>query len=179
MVAEGRFRETCGTASRYFPLSCRPCASGGKTLPGWPRISPSARLPASAGPGPAQSARLELLASYSWPGNVRELAAVIDRAAILGEGRTLEVAKALGWPRSSRYQPPIPKKRNPSPSRRPPASSRLMPPCDGTSNRPGALQRTRRRAPRAAVLLKINPHTAAGQDAQTGHRLETFSNTRN
>ena len=39
---------------------------------------------------------LELLASYSWPGNVRELAAVIDRAAILGEGKTLEVAKALG-----------------------------------------------------------------------------------
>ena len=38
----------------------------------------------------------ELLSAYSWPGDVRELAAVIDRAAILGDGKRLEVAKALG-----------------------------------------------------------------------------------
>jgi hydrogenase-4 transcriptional activator len=41
-------------------------------------------------------ADLELLKSYSWPGNVRELSAVIDRAAILGEGRRLDVERALG-----------------------------------------------------------------------------------
>ncbi len=40
--------------------------------------------------------QLELLASYRWPGNVRELAAVIDRAAILGNGARLEIATALG-----------------------------------------------------------------------------------
>ena len=34
--------------------------------------------------------------AYTWPGNVRELAAVIERAAILGEGRRLDVARALG-----------------------------------------------------------------------------------
>ena len=39
---------------------------------------------------------LALLTSYPWPGNVRELGAVIDRAAILGDGKRLEVAKALG-----------------------------------------------------------------------------------
>ena len=39
---------------------------------------------------------LRLLATYSWPGNVRELAAVIDRAALLGNGRRLEIAKSLG-----------------------------------------------------------------------------------
>ncbi|MFM8326694.1 MAG: sigma-54 interaction domain-containing protein, partial [Pirellulaceae bacterium] len=39
---------------------------------------------------------LALLSSYPWPGNIRELHAVIDRAAILGNGTTLEVAKALG-----------------------------------------------------------------------------------
>jgi len=38
----------------------------------------------------------DLLVSYSWPGNVRELAAVIERAAILGNGKRLEVAGALG-----------------------------------------------------------------------------------
>jgi transcriptional regulator of acetoin/glycerol metabolism len=36
------------------------------------------------------------LRAYAWPGNVRELAAVIDRAAILGQGRCLEITKALG-----------------------------------------------------------------------------------
>ncbi|HWO25006.1 MAG TPA: sigma 54-interacting transcriptional regulator, partial [Kofleriaceae bacterium] len=41
-------------------------------------------------------ADLELLRRYEWPGNVRELSAVIDRAAILGEGRRLDVERALG-----------------------------------------------------------------------------------
>jgi len=39
---------------------------------------------------------LHVLMSYSWPGNIRELGAVIDRAAILGNGQRLEVTKALG-----------------------------------------------------------------------------------
>ena len=39
---------------------------------------------------------LALLESYDWPGNVRELAAVIERAAILGDGRQLAIARALG-----------------------------------------------------------------------------------
>jgi transcriptional regulator with GAF, ATPase, and Fis domain len=39
---------------------------------------------------------LALLRAYAWPGNVRELNAVIERAAILGDGRRLEVATALG-----------------------------------------------------------------------------------
>ena len=39
---------------------------------------------------------IRLLADYDWPGNVRELGAVIDHAAILGNGRRLEIAKALG-----------------------------------------------------------------------------------
>jgi transcriptional regulator with GAF, ATPase, and Fis domain len=39
---------------------------------------------------------LQLLLSYHWPGNIRELGAVIDRAAILGNGQRLDVARALG-----------------------------------------------------------------------------------
>lgn len=39
---------------------------------------------------------IELLCQYSWPGNVRELASVIDRSAILGNGKKLEIAHALG-----------------------------------------------------------------------------------
>jgi hydrogenase-4 transcriptional activator len=39
---------------------------------------------------------LRLLENYPWPGNIRELGAVIDRAAILGNGRALKVDLALG-----------------------------------------------------------------------------------
>jgi hydrogenase-4 transcriptional activator len=42
------------------------------------------------------SADLHALMNYSWPGNIRELGAVIERAAILGNGERLEVAKSLG-----------------------------------------------------------------------------------
>lgn len=41
-------------------------------------------------------ADLDLLAAYRWPGNVRELQAVIDRAAILGNGERLAIGAALG-----------------------------------------------------------------------------------
>lgn len=39
---------------------------------------------------------MQLLLNYPWPGNIRELGAVIDRAAILGNGRSLKVDLALG-----------------------------------------------------------------------------------
>ncbi len=39
---------------------------------------------------------IALLTGYQWPGNIRELGTVIDRAAILGEGKSLEIATALG-----------------------------------------------------------------------------------
>lgn len=46
---------------------------------------------------------LELLADYAWPGNVRELATVIDRAVLLGEGRRIDIARALNLtPRTTR-----------------------------------------------------------------------------
>jgi len=45
---------------------------------------------------------LVMLAEYPWPGNVRELAAVMERAAILGDGHGLEVASALGVPPTAR-----------------------------------------------------------------------------
>jgi len=41
-------------------------------------------------------ADVALLQRYEWPGNVRELSAVIERAAILGEGGRLDVARSLG-----------------------------------------------------------------------------------
>jgi hydrogenase-4 transcriptional activator len=51
------------------------------------------------------TANLAVLSNYAWPGNIRELGAVIDRAAILGGGRTLAVDVALGLGRPTQPRP--------------------------------------------------------------------------
>ena len=45
---------------------------------------------------PISNDDVQVLAGYRWPGNVREMAAVMDRAVLLGQGRELNVAAALG-----------------------------------------------------------------------------------
>ena len=45
---------------------------------------------------PVSDEDVRLLAGYRWPGNVREMAAVMDRAVLIGQGRMLDVAGALG-----------------------------------------------------------------------------------
>src|SRR6188472_284554 len=47
-------------------------------------------------PVPVSEDDVRLLAEYRWPGNVREMAAVMDRAVLIGQGRALSVAAALG-----------------------------------------------------------------------------------
>jgi len=42
------------------------------------------------------SEEIELLVDYPWPGNVRELRSVIERAAIIGNGKRLHIREALG-----------------------------------------------------------------------------------
>ena len=44
---------------------------------------------------------VRVLTNYRWPGNVREMAAVMDRAVLVGQGRTLSISAALG-----QHQPP-------------------------------------------------------------------------
>ncbi len=92
----GIFARTCGIASRSSRSCCRRCASVARTSPSWPSISPSAATRFGLAPVAPKPEDLGMLTAYSWPGNVRELAAVIDRAAILGDGKRLDVATALG-----------------------------------------------------------------------------------
>jgi DNA-binding NtrC family response regulator len=105
-----------------------------------------------------------LLRGYPWPGNVRELAAVIDRAAILGYGRRLEIASALGV-----SGPPAPR------SVRPMDTVTLA-----EANREAievALRRTHGRieGPRgAAAALGINPHTLRARMRKLGLEWARF-----
>lgn len=97
MAADGRFREDLWYRLNVFPIFLPPLRerpgdiptlaahfawSAGKRLGGVPLV-PSGQ-------------DLAMLLSYSWPGNVRELAAVIERAAILGDGKSLAVGASLG-----------------------------------------------------------------------------------
>ena len=98
-----------------------------------------------------------VLSEYRWPGNVREIAAVMDRAVLIGQGRSLEVAAALG-----------PGTRPSSGPRHAVATAAASPagiePLDVIVRRhiEAALDATRGRVEGphgAARLLRINPHT--------------------
>jgi transcriptional regulator with GAF, ATPase, and Fis domain len=118
------------------------------------------------------AADLHLLLSYPWPGNVRELAAVIERAAILGNGRRLKIAEALGA-----ALPAVPEPNPPAPPAPPP----LAAPIGGgdldtfdeavTRHIEAALRRTRGRVEGpfgAALLLGVNPNTLRGRMRRLG-----------
>ena len=97
MVAEGRFREDLWYRIAVFPVHIPPLRSRPEDLSAL--AAHFARRASRRFGLPALMPTLEdlsLLSRYSWPGNIRELAAVIDRAAILGNGDKLEIAKALG-----------------------------------------------------------------------------------
>ena len=97
MVRDGRFREDLWYRINVFPLRLPALRERPEDIP--PMATHFAMRAAERlgltpqWPSPADMARL---VEYPWPGNVRELAAVIERAAILGEGRRLEIGRALG-----------------------------------------------------------------------------------
>jgi transcriptional regulator with GAF, ATPase, and Fis domain len=104
---------------------------------------------------PVSDDDVRLLAEYQWPGNVREMAAVMDRAVLIGQGRTLSVAGALG--QDGRTSAP-------SPARSVEAPPSRIAPLDVVIRQhiEVALDATNGRvegAHGAARLLKINPHT--------------------
>jgi transcriptional regulator with GAF, ATPase, and Fis domain len=105
---------------------------------------------------PVSDDDVRVLTEYRWPGNVREMAAVMDRAVLIGQGRTLNVIAALG--------------QGPLTSPPPPArDSEAVPvatiePLDVVIRRhiEAALSATHGRVDGphgAARLLRINPHT--------------------
>ena len=97
LIQEGLFREDLWYRLATFPIVLPPLRERPADIPAL--AAHFARRAASRFglrlqlPGAAD---LALLTAYEWPGNVRELAAVMDRAAILGDGQGLQMATALG-----------------------------------------------------------------------------------
>ena len=101
MVAAGQFREDLWYRLAVFPIAIPSLRERREDIPELARhFARRAALRFGLYPAEPTLEDLQLLASYTWPGNVRELATVIDRAAILGDGKQLEVAKSLGVPTS-------------------------------------------------------------------------------
>ena len=135
-------------------------------------------------PSPAD---LHLLTNYPWPGNIRELGAVIDRAAILGEGQRLDVGTALGFNHSLAAAPSV--SDAPTLYEVIPESSRPLQPSPAQPDEilslatamkqhiERALVATRGRiegSSGAAALLKINPHTLRARRRKLGVQWDTF-----
>ena len=96
-VREGAFREDLWFRIAVFPIPLPPLRERLRDIPALAahfslRAAERLGLP----PRMPDAADLALLAAYAWPGNIREFASVIERAAILGDGRRLEIARALG-----------------------------------------------------------------------------------
>jgi len=172
MVAEGRFRHDLWYRIAVFPIALPPLrerrediaalaahfAERAATRFGLPLVLPTAD-------------DIRLLESYPWPGNIRELAAVIDRAAILGNGRRLEVAAALGVAPAGQMPGPAVVPVCPRPTS-PPASQEIAPLDEAMRQhiqRALAATKGRIEGPQgAAALLKINPHTLRARMRKLG-----------
>jgi hydrogenase-4 transcriptional activator len=156
MVTRGEFREDLWYRLSVFPVRLPPLRERLEDLPAL-----ASHFAAKAGerlagiPLAASPEDIQLLLSYAWPGNVRELAAVIERAAILGHGKRLDVINALG------AAPPTVLVR---PQNGAPPAPATLETLDASmvSHIERALAATggRIEGPKgAAALLAINPHT--------------------
>ena len=176
MVAEGAFREDLWYRISVFPIRLPPLRERSEDIP--TLASHFARRAGQRLGGMALEPSAEdiaLLRAYAWPGNVRELIAVIERAAILGDGKRLEVGTALGTGAPSQVErraptspPPALGVVNPMPARDP-ATPSLDLAMRGHIERALLQVHGRIEGPfGAAKLLGINPHTLRARMRKLG-----------
>jgi hydrogenase-4 transcriptional activator len=168
MVGEGRFREDLWYRINVFPIHLPALRERAEDIPAMATHF-ALRAAQRLGLTPQAPSRedITLLVAYPWPGNVRELAAVIERAAILGDGRGLEVAQALG------VAHPAPLVREPGPMRVPSEAQETAATLDQVARRhiQETLTQTLGRIEGpfgAARRLGINPHTLRARMRKLG-----------
>jgi transcriptional regulator with GAF, ATPase, and Fis domain len=102
MTSEGTFREDLWYRLSIYPIHIPPLRERKKDIPELTAhfASKSADKLGVHHTEPT-SGDIQILSAYSWPGNIREFAAVIERAVILGMGKTLDISNALNIPHPS------------------------------------------------------------------------------
>lgn len=158
MAQAGAFRHDLWYRLAVFPVHLPPLRERQEDIPAMAaHFARRAAKRLGLAPCAPTSADLERLAAYPWPGNVRELSAVIERAAILGEGKYLDVNAALGqsFPQGDSLTATATDDHD---------SSAELPSLEDAMARHimRALERTRgviEGSRGAAQLLDINPHT--------------------
>lgn len=176
MVLSGTMREDLFYRISVFPILLPPLRERRDDIPdlaahfAWRAGKRLMGRPLSPSPE-----NIRRLLDYDWPGNVRELAAVIERAAILGDGRRLEIDAALGGfggvPARSQWTPTRPRTE-------PGAGSPILPLDDAiVGHLEQALRSTggRIEGPMgAAALLGVNPHTLRSRMRRLGLDWKRF-----
>ena len=170
MVRQGQFREDLWYRLAVFPIYLPPLRERPEDIPALARhFAQRAAVRFSLPLQLPTDEDIRALLSYHWPGNIRELAAVIDRAAILGNGHGLQVVKALG------VTGPLAPAKTENATVQPETFATL----DEVVRRhiEEALRRCSGRieGPRgAAALLGINPHTLRSRMRKMGIRWAKF-----
>jgi transcriptional regulator with GAF, ATPase, and Fis domain len=164
MVREAAFREDLWYRIAVFPILLPPLRERPEDIPAMARhFAERAAVRFGLTPVMPTEPDTRMLQSYDWPGNIRELGTVIDRAAILGNGRRLELAAALGLAAPPPSQATIPmsgSRSDAANSSRPSSVATLD--AAMRAHIEAALRATQGRvegAYGAAKLLAINPHT--------------------
>lgn len=173
MVREGRFREDLWYRIAVFPILLPPLRERPGDIPELAaHFAERAAVRFGLTPAPPSQEDIDALLTYSWPGNIRELGAVIDRAAILGDGHGLEIGAALGFSVESARRPGS----EPAVAPAIPAEADAKQGFDTLDDAvrrhiKAALKRANGRieGPRGvAALLKINPHTLRARMRKLG-----------
>lgn len=189
MVKERTFREDLWYRINVFPILLPTLRERLADIPDLvDHFAQRAAVRFGLPPVMASGSDLRLLTEYHWPGNIRELNAVIDRAVILGGGRHLDVATALGLGRTA--SPPEPTAvtmyevipvasftSEPTTTPRQPEGKILPLAAAMRQHIERALGATRGRieGPRgAAALLQINPHTLRARMRKLGVDAEPY-----
>jgi transcriptional regulator with GAF, ATPase, and Fis domain len=168
MVADGAFREDLWYRIAVFPIEVPPLRERPEDIPALAsHFAMRAATRFGAPPRIPSPEDVNLLLGYRWPGNVRELASVIERAVILGDGRSLEVAAALGIGAGegvARSEPRAGEASRPAAIRETDRAEPEILPLEAAMRRhiERALERTRGRIEGrrgAAALLGVNPYT--------------------
>jgi len=188
MVEDGTFREDLWYRLSVFPLRLPSLRERLEDLPALvAHFASRAGTRLGGTPLVPTASDLALLASYPWPGNVRELSAVIERAAILGHGRKLETAAALGAGGPGLLAPASSLARTTSlrPGAAPAASAGPPTPPGEIDTLDEAMRKHIARAleatggriegPRGtAAVLGINPHTLRSRMRKLGVKWSAF-----